>query len=245
MQQKHSLIYILIVLFISCTEINFSDSTIPTETENIEMQNPTASIKSEECNCYKGVGSSETDVPILTYSFTNGKSISICGYHIEDYKNYHVSEFNVFDCSTGSSLTEYDAMTHCEIKTRNDTVIIQLLENLPIGENWEWKLVQIAEQYITSSNYGLSISELKVNINALKIDSEKQIAFLKSIQSEQGFQGNWEDELGLLEVLSLTGNEEAWKILKNYEDFKGIQTDGAMAEQWYNAVATVEWLTEK
>jgi hypothetical protein len=52
-----------------------------------------------------------------------------------------------------------------------------------------------------------------------------------------------EDDLGRLEVLSIQGNEKAWKILKNYEKFTGEKADGALAEQWKDAVATVGWIT--
>ncbi len=39
--------------------------------------------------------------------------------------------------------------------------------------------------------------------------------------------------------------KKTWEILKNYEGFTGLPTDGALAEQWKDAVATVEWITEK
>jgi hypothetical protein len=65
------------------------------------------------------------------------------------------------------------------------------------------------------------------------------------LKKGNGFGSEWESDLGKLEVLSLLGNNDAWEILKNYEDFTRDTTDGALSEQWEDAVATVKWIKEK
>ncbi len=61
----------------------------------------------------------------------------------------------------------------------------------------------------------------------------------------KGIGENWEKIIDFLETLSINGNEEAWNILKNYKSFTGQETDGAIAETWKDAIATVEWIKKQ
>jgi hypothetical protein len=199
------------------------------------------------CKCYNGIGASDKDNPLLIFNFSNGKSVSICGYKDPDLQteNLNISEFNVFDCKSGESYVEYGAMENCILITKKDTLTIQLLKFLPTGENWKWKSVQIAEQVITTDLNKIKVLEINTKYKPTHIENKQQSGFLNSLKQGQGFGNNWEDDLGRLEVLSLVGNEKAWEILKNYETFTGKQTDGAIAEQWKDAVATVGWIIGK
>ena len=243
--------YILIsALLISCfwktektntTEENISIVTKKTKIIETEISNDSY------CKCFNGIGASDKDKPLLTFNFSNGKSVSVCGYKDPDLetKNLNISEFNVFDCSNGKSYAQYGALQNCIIITKKDTLIIQLMKSFPIGENWKWKPIQIAEQVITTDLNEIKAFEIKPKYKPTYIKPKQQSDFLNSLKKGQGFGGNWVDDLGKLEVLSLLGNEKAWGILKNYEEYIGEKTDGALAEQWKDAVATVSWITEK
>ena len=240
MSSKITIILILSLFILSCGEKNNKKQTT-NSLKKIEK------VLTEKCKCYDGIGSSENDLPILTFAFSNGKSVSVCGYKNPDSKadELLISEFNVFDCLNGKQFVEYGAMENCLIKTGNDTIKIQLLRLLPVGEDWKWTSVEIAEQIITTDLNELKISELTTNYSPIEISNDQQSAFFNNLQKGQGFNENWEDILGKLEVLSLNGNEKAWKILKNYDDFTGFNPDGALSESWKAAIATVEWITNK
>jgi len=237
--------FISILLF-SCsweTEENISRNDF-IQTEKIKNVKPKINSK-KECQCYNGIGASEKDNPLFVFDFSNGKSISICGFKDSELQTdfLNISEFNVFDCVSGKSYAEYGAMENCIIKTKQDTLIIQLLKFLPTGKDWKWISVQIAEQIITIDLNEIEVSKIKAKYKPIFINSNIQADFLSSLDRGKGFGENWEDDLGRLEVLSLLGNEKAWEILKNYEIFTGEQTDGALAEQWKDAISTVEWIT--
>ena len=243
---KRTIIHSLIVIILfSCTEKvekqnsdKMLNSIISEKTELVNQK----VVKERKCQCFDGIGASEKDTPILIYEFSNGKSISICGYQDSEL---NISEFNVFDCQSGKSYVEYGAMENCEIKTKKDTLIIQLLKFLPTGENWNWESVQIAEQVFTTDLNEIKVLDIKPKYKPISIESKQQSDFLNSLKKGQGFGNNWENDLGKLEVLSILGNKKAWEILKNYEEFTGVKTDGALAEQWGSAVSTVSWVTGK
>jgi hypothetical protein len=243
----HSLFAIILFTYAEKTEKKKSKeqvySTISEETELVHQKVE----KEKRCQCFNGIGASEKDTPVLIFEFSNGNSISICGYKDPDLQTseLNILEFNVFDCKSGESYVEYGAMENCIIKTKQDTLIIQLFEYLPVGKNWKWKSTQVAEQIITIDLNEIQPSEIFPKYEPIPIDNKMQTDFLSSLKKGKGFGNNWEDDLGKLEVLSLLGNEKAWEILKNYENFTGLQTDGAIAEQWKDAVATVEWITGK
>jgi hypothetical protein len=201
---------------------------------------------SNDCGCFGGIGSSESDAPSLKTTFSNGTSLSICGYFDEkdqQEEGLTMSEFNVFDCKTGASLVEYGAVQTCIIKEEKDAIIIKELKRLPVGKDWNWEFIQIAQQEITASEDGATVSESVPALGAFTIDEATQEAFLNSLQKGAGIRlSESEKELGRLEVLSLLGNEKAWEILKNYAEFIGGTPDGYIAEQWHDAIATVEWI---
>lgn len=60
----------------------------------------TVTAQSTDCRCFNGIGSSEFDEPSLTIDFSNGTTLSVCGYEQEklNENEVYISEFNVFNC---------------------------------------------------------------------------------------------------------------------------------------------------
>lgn len=209
-----------------------------------QVQQKQEPVVEQSCDCYQGIGSIKGEKPILKSNFSNGKSLVTCGYYDEDSQTLELvmSEFNIFDCDTGQSLVEYDAIQICNIREAKDSLIIEELKFMPAGKNWSWELFQIGEQIISVQNQSLVVSGSTPKFEAATIEEAQQNEFLNSIKLGQGIGGDWEEELGRLEVLSLMGNDKAWEILTNYEQLKGERTDGALAEEWKNAIANVNWI---
>lgn len=115
---------------------------------------------------------------------------------------------------------------------------------LPAGENWKWKQINIGIQRIFVKENELVVSEQKPNISLIEIDKTKAESFLKDLRKLKGLGeiDDPEEVLGRLEALALINNKEAINILNNFESYFNYQTDGVLAEQWKNAVATVEWI---
>jgi len=197
-----------------------------------------------DCECFDGIGSSKGDKPVTNISFSNGIILTICGYQEEHERgeSAKVSEFDIFDCQNGDVLATYDALQQCDIHTKLDTLIIDELKYLPVGENWQWEYVTIAKEvFYPEGKIVVSYGQMPF-LGKIEIDEETQRAFTSELKVAQGYPSDWEEELGKLEVLALIGNPTALEVLKNYEGFCGEPADGALAEQWKSAVATVEFI---
>ena len=197
-----------------------------------------------KCKCFGGVGSQKGDSPVLSYLFTTGKSVIICGFIDKEMEGFTISEFNVFDCANGNSLVEYDATQICKVVEKKDTLQINEYKYFPIAKNYEWELIKISKQYITLISGEIVVSKLEPDVEKFNVDNKTAENFFSSIQKGKGINKNWEKEIGFLEALSILGNQKAWNILQNYESYTGQETDGAIAETWKEAVATVEWIKQ-
>jgi len=236
-------IYRLTIIFICI--LTFACKT-KTERNNAVTNSQTlrATDKDNSCKCFDGIGSKKGDTATLVLNFTNGPSISVCGFVDKEMEGLIISEFNVFECKTGKSLTEYDAMQICRLIEKKDSLIIQEMKYLPIGKNWEWNLIQIGEEVITTKDHKTFTTGNKPKLEEITIDNNIAKIFLNSIKKRRGHSNEWELEIGKLEVLTLLGNERAKYILENYEEFIGKETDGAERETWKDARATTEWIKQ-
>jgi hypothetical protein len=190
------------------------------------------------CNCYKGIGGDENSTPNYQFTFKNNQSISIYGY----IENDTISEFNVFDCSNGNSLTEYNAIQNCKIEFNNNKLEIFELDKFPSGNNWKWKTQRIALETITQSENGLIVhSQIPLKLTH-EISLEEQKIFLDSFNTAKYITFDTEELIGRLEILALTNNFEAKKILIDLENDSNILLDGAIKEQYDNAIAKINWM---
>ena len=231
MKQRFTLIIFGLFIF-SCSE----KKQFSTSKDSIES--------AKNYKCFDGIGSTKNDKPTLTYDFKNGKSVSICGFVDKEMQEQGtiISEFNVFDCQNGKSYAEYGALKICRIVEKKNELEIQDLKYLPIGNEWNWELIQIGEQIIKTNGKELFVTELTPKIEKYTINEIQTNEFLDSLEPGKGFNSDWEQVIGKLESLSIIGNEKAWKILQNLENFTGLEFDGTLAEIWKESVTNVKWI---
>lgn len=234
------IVLVFSILIISCNN-NVEKNKNDTNTLSINIPKDKNEIS---CHCFDGIGSNKGDTVIIAMAFSNGESVSVCGFVDKEMEGLTSSEFNVFECKTGRSLTVYDATQICRIVEKRDTMIIKELKYLPTGKNWAWNLIQIGEQIITTKEGSIFCSEHQPKLENFFIDNNDAIIFLNTLKQGKGHSSEWEYEIGKLEALALLGNKEASTILENYEEFTGQETDGAIAETWKDALATVKWITK-
>ncbi len=208
----------------------------------------TVTAQSTDCGCFNGIGSSESDKPSLTIEFSNGTTLSVCGNEQKKLSENEVliSEFNVFNCKTGEQLVEYGAIKNCIVKKDEHGLTITELKYLPIGENWKWEQVKIGLQQIFVKENKLIVLNQKPAFRKVKIDEKRTESFLQKLRKMKGVGklDNPEEILGRLEVLALNDIKEAVAILYDFENYFNYRTDGAIAEQWKDAIATVKWIKE-
>jgi hypothetical protein len=190
------------------------------------------------CKCYNSIGSNEKSIPNYLFLFKKNQSISLCGY----LENDTISEFSVFDCSNGNSLIEYGATQNCKIEFNKNQLNIYELDTFPSGINWKWKTQRIALQKISQNKKRL-IVHMQIPLELThQISIKEQILFLDSFKTNKYKTIDTEELIGRLEILALTNNLKAKKILIELKNDSNIILDGAIKEQYNNAIAKINWM---
>ncbi len=213
---------LLILLFVA---LLFSQCNRP------RSENSSSEEAVNNCLCFGGIGSAKGDKPNFTFTFSTGETLAVCGYlHNDEATENIMSEFDIFHCQSGESLLQYDATLFAQLIERPDTLLIRELVYLPSGENWEWELFPIKEQFITPDNGGFRVSEPITIVPEIQVDKERANTFLASLKKGSGITSDSESEVIKLCVLTLAGYEKAQTILENYEEFIDAQVDGALSQ---------------
>jgi hypothetical protein len=200
--------------------------------------------QNQNCLCIDGIGATTKDKPLERFNFKNGQSLIICGFKEDNF----ISEFNIIDCSTKRSISEYGALQTCSFEFKNDTLKIFELKTLPSGRNWKWQLEKISVEIFTiKKNKLVTIPQKAIfKHSEILIPNSEQVDFLDNIllNKDNGMQYDWawEEIIGKLEFLSLIRNKKALDILTNLEKITNYKLDGAYKEQLNDAIATVNWV---
>jgi hypothetical protein len=75
-----------------------------------------------------------------------------------------------------------------------------------------------------------------------QISIKEQILFLDSFKTNKYKTIDTEELIGRLEILALTNNLKAKKILIELKNDSNIILDGAIKEQYNNAIAKINWM---
>jgi len=187
------------------------------------------------------------ETALAQYTFSNGLSLVICG----NLENHLYTEFDVFSCKTGESLSRYSAIQKCRIEFKNDTLKIIELKFIPSGENWAWQYQAIAIEFISlNSEKSLNsltepaFSQLKTSIPE-SVQEEFLDNFSLKLKNGERQDWQWEELIAKLEVIALSGNQRAIELLINLGDLSNNKLSGADKEQYYDALATLEWIGYK
>lgn len=232
------ILIIFIGTYLSCS--SSSNGKVDDKKENKKKEQISIS-QINTCNCFDGIGSRKGDAPISKFSFSNNQSIIICGYKEDEI----ISEFDIFNCKDGTSISQYDATQNCQVRFKKDTIEIIEIKNLP-STNWEWELISIGKELIILKDSSIESLQQKPFFTSPKISKKEQKEFLDGIEinKNNGLQQDWdwEEILAKLEVLSLMQNQRAKQILFSIQEMTNYKFDGAIREQYKDAVATVEWM---
>jgi len=96
--------------------------------------------QSKNCDCPKNYLSTSVKADKI-FTFSNSKSMGLCGFINTDNKDTSYSEFILFQCGQTKMLNEWDATQTCKISKRKDTLIVQELYGLAIDKNMKVKWV--------------------------------------------------------------------------------------------------------
>ena len=94
--------------------------------------------KSANCNCPAPYSNLKAE---RTFQLTPQHSIALCGYTdtetIKGKKLY--SEFTLSVCGNNKAIDFWGAIITCNVKTSNDTLIVETFRNLPVGKAMHYR----------------------------------------------------------------------------------------------------------
>ncbi len=163
------------------------------------------------------------------YTFSNGKSIAICGYR-EGNPNIF-SEFYLNRCDIDSSLGFWDALRDCKVTLENDTLFIREFKLMANGANRE-----ILVNIYTIEKFYFKQGELQryliINPELKMFNQENINLVIKKYESTKGEMS--EDKIDLAYELfyaTISGSKKASEFFKQF-DKKFFFPSGAYLEEW-------------
>lgn len=181
----------------------------------------------------RGVSSEKGNAPGFIAMFSNGEKIIMCSSnHHHGKETFYDEEFSIYNCGTNKSfITEYSALDTCRIDFKNDTLQITKLKRLAIGENWKIESVDYETTWLYFVKDSLHM-HTEITIPKFTIPQKKIDEFYKSLKNPSDDQsvtiyqkiGGQNDIIKKLEILSVYGDNTAYKLLKKKrKSAKGIE----------------------
>lgn len=185
--------------------------------------------KKDTCDCPKTQFAGVTADTI--FYLTNGKIFVLCGYKNIDQKPTTFSEFILAVCGQDSIIDFWGAMLTCRLKVKKDTLIVEQLENLPIGKNFVFQeaVWTIEKIYFNGQNL---IRKILVNRQIHKYNNSEILTVLKAFETAQPtIDGKTMEIANKLFIATISGNKTARLYFVTFETKFGT-LDGAFAEEY-------------
>lgn len=199
--------------------------------------------KKTSCDCPKTqYAGTKVDT---TFYFSNGKTIVLCGYKNPDSKPTTFSEFILAVCSQDTIIDFCGAELTCRVKVNKDTLLIDQLENLPIGINFKFKETVWTTEKIYFNGQKI-VRKLIVNRQIRKYNRNEIQLVLKTFETASlGLDDNKMEIAKKLFIATISGNKKARLYFKEFKNKFGT-LDGAFAEEYSDLTAMlVLWDNKK
>jgi hypothetical protein len=237
-------LYLLLSLFIAgcASEQQEVDQTA----DSVEV----VSLGAAEGNCDKCVDSQfAASEPDTTFIFSNGSKLLICGYSELSEGRKIYSEFVLSECGKDSIIDFWSAVEEYEIIFEQDTLQLQKLELLALGNNLEFVKEKWLTEYFFYKNGKL---QREIKLNPKVKYSQSQID--QSLQEYESTQ--WQKQVGANEeytekkmklannlmIAAASGSEKAEVYFKEFKS--KFQPDGAYLE-WYEQMVELLEIAKK
>ncbi len=179
------------------------------------------------------------------FVFSNDKSICLNGWMVIQDGKQVFKEFDLLDCDIGVKLDGRGALEPCHVLFRNDTLWVNQLELLAMGENhkivmFPWK---IGAFYLAEEDGSFGYTE-GLNEN-LRYDQQTIESILKEYENAEWRtqQEGWEyvdfvlmPLANKLLIAAISGSEKSEMYFKEFE--KKVKPDGAIA-LWYSIMERI------
>lgn len=192
-------------------------------------------IKTAVCDCPKTQHAGI--IADTVFHLSNGKTIVLCGYKIPGSSPTTYSEFVLAVCGQDHIIDFWSAVFTHRLSVKRDTLFVDQLHNLPIGEKFKYQeSVWITEKiYFTGQKV---VRGLVVNRQIRKYTKSEIQTVLKTYEmAEFGLDDRKIEIANKLFVAAISGDKKARQHFKDFETKFGT-LDGAFAEE-YNELTSL------
>lgn len=173
------------------------------------------------------------------FHFSNGKTIVLCGYKNLESKPATFSEFVLSVCGQDTIIDFWGAALYCRLKTKNDTLLVDQLHNLPTGKNFAYQETIWTTEKIYFSGQK-TVRKLLVNRKIRKYSPAEIQAVLKEYETaKSGLDDRKMEIANRLFVAAISGDKKARHYFKEFKGKFGT-LDGAFSEEYSNLTAMLE-----
>jgi hypothetical protein len=196
------------------------------------------SFAQKECSCPKGMldmeefGGKQAN---RLFSFSNGKTIGLCGSPDTTENRIEYSTAALFECNTKKIIRDWFGYCTITVEYKPDTIIITNSEWLPVGKDFGFKMIKVSYEKVFYKGNKLIISDYYEQ--SLPKYSSTQINWIlnkyKSVKDIYEYRIN-DSDIAIAYLLFwayVSGSYEAETYFKQIEKKYG-PFDGAIAEQW-------------
>lgn len=190
----------------------------------------------KDCNCPINQFIEENKSTTTVFNLSSGKKIVLCGFK---NPNNMFSEFVLSVCGEDRIIDFWDATLTCKVKTNKDTLLVQEIQNFPIGKGFEYQPTVWTTEKIYFSKQKI-IRKLEVNRRIGKYN-QKQINKILKVYEKVKPEIN-ERTMGIannLFIAAISGNKKAKKYLFGFEKKFG-NLDGGFAEEYKELIAMLK-----
>ncbi len=211
--------------------------------------------KSRISNYYEDKGACQCEIydnktdELPNLNFKIGiKSGVVCGYLLQRNSKYKIkiAEFSITDCSTGTMIEFFGALQTCYVEIQPNKLKITELTRLPFGKDWNWIETPLSKSFIELDSGNNLVHSKSIPVLNYKLESTTIENFLLDIEKRKGkgYYDELETTIGGLLKCALNGNDEAKKILFDFDNYIGFVLDGAYREFYNESIAIYKWIKE-
>lgn len=173
--------------------------------------------------------------PNRLFSFSNGKTIGLCGTPDTSENRIEYSTAALFECNTKKIIRDWFGYCTITVTYKTDTILITNFEWLPVGKNFKFKMINLSYENVYYHNNTLIIHDYYEQ--KLPKYSPTQISWVlnkyKTIKNINEYRIN-DNDISIAYMLFwayVSGSKEAEKCFLQIEKKFG-PFDGGIAEQW-------------
>jgi hypothetical protein len=198
--------------------------------------------KNGNCNCPKTVyAGTKADT---TFQLSSGKSIVLCGYKNPGTNPTTFSEFILAVCGQDTIIDFWGAVLSCRLNVNKDTLLIELLKNLPVGQNFKYQETVWTTEKIYFSKQKM-VRKLFVNRQITKYNNEEiNTVLTKFVTEKPGLDEKKIEIANQLFIAALSGNKKARQYFIEFKTKFGI-LDGYFKEDYHDLTTMLELWDKK